>query len=287
MAFVYETKSESTNTSTPAVPSGTTEGDLLVACVTGNDGIYGSSGFTEAVAGTAQSCSIGWKIATSGDETAGTFTFSSSVYRADILRFSGAASSSTTSTFLDTASANESSISDPTTDTITLTESYNTQSRDVLLIALVGYGIAASNIAQGSLTNPSITGLSSSSFTSLVYARNNQGDPWTRVAYSITDEDGTYTGYTVDYVNDGSGAGANLSVLSAAFVAQADGTGTHTHLAVTPTFHAPAGRAGTTATHSHLAVSPTLNKPTASATGNTAWTNESKPSTTSWTIENY
>lgn len=63
----------------------------------------------------------------------------------------------------------------------------------------------------------------------------------------------------------------------------ANATGTNALLSVSPALFAPTASAGTTGTNALLEVSPTLFNQSGRATTPTQWTNETKPTATTWT----
>lgn len=288
MATVIASKQSGTGTGggvTVTKPTGLVEGDFLIAFIasatggTSNPAHSGPSGWTSIQSRTPNNGTVysAWAVKATSTQTAATdFSWTSGGDNAEtagaILRITGDNGFDSVATNIVSASATASGTS------------------------LSGTGVTTKAINSLILISGGAETISGLGIDFSDYAVVNNNPTWT-IEYDIDTGGGGIRGHLgvaqATYTPKQATGNFSFSVssttdLSGAIVAiteNINATGTHTHLAASPTLRKATASAGTTGTHAHLAVSPTLNKPTAEGTSPTSWTNENKNNST-WTNQN-
>lgn len=291
MATVIATKSSANGTSgdvTVTKPTSLAEGDIMVAFVTSS---------TSGVSGEApHNLPSGWtELGSVGDSSNNTVLTVAAVV---------ATSTQTAASDFSFTSAGDNGTTVGVIYRITGTNGFGS------LAINVRSNVAVSN----DYPSPSFTGVTTIAGNSLLLmcgaSETTSGSDIDFTGYTVATSDPTWT--EEDDLGNGGGARANIGVASATYATAGatgnfsvtadvdggsiagalvaiteniNGTGTFTHIAVTPTLNKPAMSSGTTGTHTHLAVSPTINKPTRVKSEDKRWTDTEEPSASTWTDE--
>lgn len=211
------------------------------------------------------------KTATAGDVSAGSVTVSmngsTSYIRASIARITGAVPATPiVGSEVDTGTG------------FSYTTALTPVTNDSLMIA--SFTGAMTSGGAGSTTAGSYSSTPSATWTEIAEmhggsaGNENMGFACAYAPYTGSTQ---WTNRSVTFSQSFSYAGIGIAIM---YEGTQDATGSNTLLSVSPSFFTPAGRADTNGTNALLSVSPELFSQSGRVTGETAWTNPDKPSTT-------